>query len=98
MKKWLLDNQLQTETVIFLSLSWLYPRNLALNNWFIWSLIRLIKKYQVRPCFSFSSDFFGTVSNNVSDIFSTISAPIPHNGGNPIGIKKNLFEYSQAPK
>ena len=42
--------------------------------------------------------FFGTVSNNVSDIFSTISAPIPHDKGNHIGIKKNFFEYSQAPK
>jgi len=36
--------------------------------------------------------------NNVSDIFFTISAPIPHNRGNHIGIKKNFFEYSQAPK
>jgi len=31
-KKWPLDNQLETETVIYLSVSWLYPRNLAFKK------------------------------------------------------------------
>lgn len=53
-----LDIPLKNKSVIFLSLSWFYPRNLALDDWFLWAYVRFIKKYQVCLYNSVSSEFF----------------------------------------
>ena len=43
-EKCFLENRLKTKSLIVLKLSFIYQKHWALNNWFIWPLIRLIKK------------------------------------------------------
>jgi len=63
-EKCFLENQLETKSLIVLKPSIIYRKHWALNNYFIWPLISLIKKNEFVLLLHLVPSFFGTVSIN----------------------------------